>query len=81
MNHREKYVMVRLDTWNPNTTIDKNDKDDKVFGQGSYRLLILVDKSDYLNKAAGEMGMSYSKVLNILRRAEKVLNCSFWKER
>lgn len=52
----------------------KNDSDDKVFGQGPYTLLILVDKLGSLNKAANEMGMAYSKALNILKKAERELN-------
>ncbi|HHY78142.1 MAG TPA: LysR family transcriptional regulator [Clostridiales bacterium] len=52
----------------------KSDDGNKVFGQGPYRLLILVDRLGSLNKAASEMGMAYSKALNILKNAERELN-------
>ncbi|MGI5998396.1 MAG: winged helix-turn-helix domain-containing protein [Lutispora sp.] len=52
----------------------KNDNGDKVFGQGPYRLLLLVDNLGSLNKAASEMGMAYSKALNIIKNAEEELN-------
>ena len=51
----------------------KSDDGTKVFGQGPYRLLVLVDKLGSLNKAASEMGMAYSKALNILKNAEREL--------
>lgn len=52
----------------------KNDSGDKIFGQGPYTLLILVDKLGSLNKAAKEMKMAYSKAVSIIKKAEKELN-------
>jgi len=52
----------------------KDEDDKRVFGIGPYRLLVLVEQLGSLNKAAKEMGLSYSKAINILNRAESGMN-------
>lgn len=52
----------------------KNKSGEKIFGQGPLSLLILVDKLGSLNRAAQEMGMSYSKATKIIKRTETNLN-------
>lgn len=52
----------------------KNDKDERVFGEGPWKLLVLVDKLGSLNKASIEMKMSYSKTMNIIKNCETLLN-------
>lgn len=52
----------------------ENDRGERVFGEGPYELLILVDKLGSLNKAAMEMKMSYSKTINIIKKCELSLN-------
>lgn len=49
----------------------QNEKGDKIFGKGPFELLILVDKLGSLNQASLQMGMSYSKAFNIIKRCEK----------
>lgn len=49
----------------------QNEKGDKIFGKGPFELLSLVDKLGSLNQASSQMGMSYSKALNIIKRCEK----------
>ncbi|HHY04368.1 MAG TPA: LysR family transcriptional regulator [Thermoanaerobacterales bacterium] len=46
---------------------------EKVFGKGPCVLLETVDRLGTLNKAAAELGMSYSKAWSIIKRAEKQL--------
>ena len=45
----------------------------RVFGQGPWSLLLLVNRLGSLNKAAKEMSMSYSKASRIINNAEKNL--------
>lgn len=52
----------------------KNDKDERIFGEGPYELLILIDKLGSINKASIEMKMSYSKTMNIIKKCETSLN-------
>lgn len=52
----------------------ENGNNEKIFGQGPLTLLILVGKLGSLNKAAQEMNMSYSKAINIIKRAEENLD-------
>lgn len=42
----------------------------KIFGEGPYLLLKMVEKFGSLNKAAKEINMSYSKAWTIIKRAE-----------
>lgn len=49
----------------------QNEKGDKIFGKGPFELLTLVEKHGSLNQASSQMGMSYSKALNIIKRCEK----------
>lgn len=53
----------------------KNHNGEKIFGKGPYELLVLVDRLGSLNKAALEMGMSYSKALNIIKKCEQEMEC------
>ncbi|MDR7871514.1 MAG: LysR family transcriptional regulator [Tissierellaceae bacterium] len=52
----------------------KNNSGEKIFGQGPLSLLILIDKLGSINKAAQEMGMSYSKATKIIKKTECNLN-------
>ena len=52
----------------------EDDEGNKVFGEGPYELLILVDRLGSLNKASAEMGMSYSKTINIIKKSERALD-------
>lgn len=45
----------------------------RMFGQGPRRLLDGVDRHGSLKKAAGEMGMAYTKALMLVQRAEREL--------
>ena len=45
----------------------------KAFGGGPYELLIRVQKTNSLHKAASQMGMSYSKAWQLVRIMEKRL--------
>ncbi len=47
--------------------------DEKFFGEGPCRLLHGIQRSGSLRAAALEMGMSYSKALSLLNRAERLL--------
>ncbi len=49
---------------------------EKVFGRGPCILLKTVGRLGSLNKAAGELNMSYSKAWSIINRAEKLLGYS-----
>lgn len=51
---------------------DNNNK--KVFGEGPYELLVLVNELGSLNKAAQAMQMSYSKTIKIIKKCENALN-------
>jgi len=48
----------------------------KAFGEGPYELLKRVEKTTSLNKAAHEMGMSYSKAWKLIQTIEKRLGFS-----
>lgn len=52
----------------------KDDEDERIFGEGPYELLILIDKLGSINKASIEMKMSYSKTMNIIKKCETSLN-------
>lgn len=45
----------------------------KFFGEGPCRLLMLIEETGSLRKAAQSMDMAYSKALRLLNRAEEVL--------
>jgi len=49
------------------------DNDGKAFGEGPYRLLKLIEKTGSINRAAGEMEMSYRKAWKILKMVEEKL--------
>lgn len=49
--------------------------EDYSFGNGIYRLLLLIDEYKSINKACKEMKMAYSKAYKMITRAEKDLNC------
>ena len=53
------------------TCIYMYDEMQRVFGPGPYELLMYIDKCGSLRKAASEMGISYSKALKLISRAEK----------
>ncbi len=46
---------------------------EKFFGEGPYRLLMAVEQTGSLHKAALSMGMAYSKAMKILKHAEQAL--------
>lgn len=50
-----------------------DEKNEKFFGEGPYRLLKLVDEVGSLKKASETMGMAYTKALKLLNNAETVL--------
>ena len=50
-----------------------DDNNDKFFGEGPYMLLKKVEETGSLRSAAISMGMSYSKAMKLLKRAEKAL--------
>lgn len=50
-----------------------DDEHNKFFGPGPYRLLCGIEEKGSLRAAAMEMGMAYSKAMNILHRAEENL--------
>lgn len=58
-----------------------NGEGKKVFGNGPVLLLKKVSKLGSLNKAALEMGMSYSKALSIIKNAEGELSISLLNRR
>lgn len=47
-----------------------DDAGERFFGEGPCRLLHLIEETGSLRCAAGAMGMSYSKALHIVKRAE-----------
>jgi molybdate transport system regulatory protein len=49
------------------------DHNGKAFGDGPYELLKRVDKTNSLNEAAHQMGMSYSKAWKLIQTMEKRL--------
>ncbi|WP_100065170.1 winged helix-turn-helix domain-containing protein [Miniphocaeibacter massiliensis] len=60
-----------------NRIIIENLEGDKVFGKGPYTLLLKVRELGSLNKAAQEMGMSYSKAFNVIKKCEKAFKKQF----
>lgn len=54
-----------------------NEDGEKVFGKGPYVLLNKVKECGSLNKAAIELGMSYSKAFNVIKKCEKAMNKKF----
>ena len=48
---------------------------DYSFGNGLYRLLLLIDEYKSINRACKEMRMAYSKAYKMILRSEKDLNC------
>ena len=48
-------------------------EEEKVFGEGPYRLLLGIERHASLRAAAKEMGMAYTKAFFILKRAEEAL--------
>lgn len=51
----------------------QDDRGEKFFGEGPYRLLSGVEKNGSLHKTAEEMEMSWSKAFRIIKKAEEVL--------
>ena len=49
------------------------DNKGKAFGEGPYELLKRVEETDSLHRAAGQMGMSYSKAWKLIQTMEKRL--------
>lgn len=49
------------------------DGEEKFFGEGPFRLLKGIEKTGSLRASAQQMGLSYSKALNIIKRAETAL--------
>lgn len=54
-----------------------NEDNEKAFGKGPYVLLSKVKECGSLNKAAIELGMSYSKAFNVIKTCEKAMNKRF----
>jgi molybdate transport system regulatory protein len=52
-----------------------------VFGPGMLRLLVLTAQLGSLNKAAGKLGMSYSKAHRMLHKAEEELEVKLLERR
>lgn len=50
-----------------------DEQNEKVFGEGPYRLLLAIKKEGSLNKAASSMGISYSKAYKLIKNAEQHL--------
>lgn len=50
-----------------------NDRGDRVFGEGPYRLLSGVKATGSLRQAAQEMGMAYTKAMKLVQQAEEAL--------
>ncbi len=53
-----------------------DDTGERFFGEGPYRLLLLIGQTGSLRSAALEMGMAYTKALKIIQRAEANLGYS-----
>ncbi len=54
-----------------------DEKREKFFGEGPYRLLLAVEETGSLHKAAQSMGMAYTKALKLVRQAEEALGFPF----
>lgn len=50
-----------------------DDEGEKFFGEGPYRLMLLIEETGSLRAAAMRMDMAYTKALKIMNRAEEVL--------
>ena len=50
-----------------------DDEGEKFFGEGPYRLMLLIEETGSLRAAAMKMDMAYTKALKIMNRAEEVL--------
>lgn len=50
-----------------------DDTNERFFGEGPYRLLLLTQETGSLHKAAQQMGMAYTKAMKLITRAEKSL--------
>lgn len=50
-----------------------DEEGEKFFGEGPYRLMLLIEETGSLRAAALKMGMAYTKALKIMSRAEEVL--------
>lgn len=55
----------------------ENDQGEKVFGRGPYDLLKKIEDCGSLNKAASELGMSYSKAFQVIKNCETHLGIKF----
>ena len=53
----------------------------RFWGPGLTRLMLLVDESHSLNEAAHTMGMAYSKAWRVIKNAEKELGFSLLRRR
>lgn len=53
-----------------------DDAGERFFGEGPYRLLLLIEQTGSLRSAACEMGMAYTKACKIIQRAESNLGYS-----
>ncbi len=53
----------------------------RFWGPGLTRLMVLVDESHSLNEAAHTMGMAYSKAWRVIKNAEKELGFSLLRRR
>lgn len=47
-----------------------DDENEKVFGEGPYRLLLAVEETGSLRSAAEQMHMAYTKALQLMKSAE-----------
>ena len=54
-----------------------DDAGERFFGEGPCRLLHLIEETGSLRSAAAQMGLSYSKALAIVKRAEAELVCRY----
>lgn len=54
-----------------------DDNNEKIFGEGPYRLLRGVEENGSLRATAIEMGMSYTKALKLINNAERELGFKF----
>lgn len=66
--------MTNEGNFNVTVRIRFNDGDTVVYGNGISKLLQLTDKHSSIHAAAKEMGISYPKALNIIKRAEEHFN-------
>lgn len=58
-----------------------NDNFEKFFGEGPYKLLLLVKENGSLHRAAEQMNMSYSKALRLIKNAENELKMPLLKRK